>query len=71
MSRKTPRLDSLEALMECLKEMESSLMGMKQLRSYIGKGVSAEMLESCSMKRNQDSPKLNATYSSNDTHVRW
>jgi len=38
--------DSLETVLECLKKMESILMGLKQLREYVGKGLAREMLDS-------------------------
>jgi hypothetical protein len=37
--------DSLETMLALLKHMESTLLGLKQLRRYIGKGVGSEMLE--------------------------
>jgi hypothetical protein len=38
--------DVLETLYECLKRMEAILLGMKQMRLYVGHGVGKEMLES-------------------------
>ena len=38
--------DALETLHECLKRMEANLVGMKQMRHYVGHGVGKEMLES-------------------------
>ena len=37
--------DSLEAALVLLKHMESTLLGLKQLRRYVGKGMGSEMLE--------------------------
>ncbi len=42
----THRFDTFETVMDCLKRMESVLIGMKQMRGYVGKGVGREMLES-------------------------
>ena len=39
------RFDSLAAVLECLTQMESNLLGMKQMRDYVGQGVGREMLE--------------------------
>ena len=36
----------LHAVYDCLKRMESILMGMKQMRSYVATGLGREMLES-------------------------
>ena len=38
--------NALETLYECLKRMEATLLGMKQMRHYVGHGVGKEMLES-------------------------
>lgn len=38
--------DTLETLFECLKRMEATLLGMKQMRHYVGDGLGKEMLES-------------------------
>lgn len=38
--------DALETLLECLKRMEATLLGMKQMRHYVGDGLGKEMLES-------------------------
>ena len=38
--------DALETLFECLKRMEATLLGMKQMRHYVGDGLGKEMLES-------------------------
>ena len=38
--------DSLEIVMASLKQMEATLLGMKQLRQYVGNGAGKEMLDS-------------------------
>lgn len=38
--------NALETLYECLKRMEATLLGMKQMRHYVGHGPGKEMLES-------------------------
>lgn len=38
--------NALETLLECLKRMEATLLGMKQMRHYVGNGLGKEMLES-------------------------
>jgi len=38
--------NAYETVLECLKRMEAQLMGMKQIRDYVGKGVGRQMLES-------------------------
>ena len=40
------RFDAFETVLECLKRMESNLMGLKQMRDYVGKGLGKEMLDS-------------------------
>jgi hypothetical protein len=35
-----------ETVLECLKQMEANLMGMKQMRLYVGQGLGRQMLES-------------------------
>jgi len=40
------RFDAFETVLECVKRMEAILMGMKQMREYVGKGLGKEMLES-------------------------
>ncbi len=40
------RLDAFTTLLECLKKMEATLLGMKQIRKYVGKGLGREMLDS-------------------------
>jgi hypothetical protein len=37
--------DSLETIFALIKQMESTLLGLKQLRHYVGKGIGSEMLE--------------------------
>lgn len=37
--------DALETVFECLTRMETTLDGMKAMRLYVGKGVTAKMLE--------------------------
>lgn len=39
------RDDSVDAILGCLKQMESTLLGMKQPRRYLGKGLAVEMLD--------------------------
>ena len=44
--RSSPELlNSLEIVMASLKLMESTLLGMKQLLPYVGKGLATEMLD--------------------------
>ena len=38
--------DAFKTVLACLKRMEPSLMGMKQMRGYVGKGLGKEMLNS-------------------------
>jgi len=38
--------NALETLLECLKHMEATLLGMQQVRYYVGNGLGKEMLES-------------------------
>ncbi len=38
-------LDSLETVLALLKQMESNLLALKQLRDYVGNWVGKEMLE--------------------------
>ena len=40
------RLDAFATVLVCLKRMEATLLGMKQMREYIGKGMGREMLDS-------------------------
>jgi hypothetical protein len=37
--------DPLDMVMACLKQMESTVLGLRQLRSFIGKGSGQEMLD--------------------------
>ena len=37
--------DTFEVLLDCLKRMESILLGMKQLRGYVTEGAGQEMLD--------------------------
>jgi hypothetical protein len=37
-------LDSLEILMACLKQMEAMVLGLKQLRNYVGTDIASRML---------------------------
>ena len=37
--------NALETVFECLKRMEATLEGMKEMRLYVGKGLTATMLE--------------------------
>lgn len=37
--------NALETVYDCLKRMETTLLGMKQMREYIGKGPGREMLD--------------------------
>ena len=37
--------ESLDAILALIKQMESTLLGLKQLRLYVGKGVGQQMLE--------------------------
>jgi hypothetical protein len=39
------RFDSLAAVLECLAQMQSNLLGMKQMRDYVGHGLGRVMLE--------------------------
>jgi hypothetical protein len=38
-------LDQLDMVLACLKQMEATVLGMKQLRGFIGKGSGQEMLD--------------------------
>jgi ABC-type proline/glycine betaine transport system permease subunit len=38
--------NAFETVMECLKRMETVLIGMKQVRAYVGEGLGRQMLES-------------------------
>jgi len=38
-------LSSLETILMLIKQMEATLLGLKQLRSYVGSGVGQEMVE--------------------------
>ena len=40
------RLEYLEIIIASLKVMESTLLGMKQVRQYVGEGVATEILDS-------------------------
>jgi hypothetical protein len=43
---KSPDLfDAFETVLDCLKRMETTLMGMKELRVYAGKGIVRKMLD--------------------------
>ena len=48
--RQTPLIsdpfDALEIVLASLKLMESTLLGMKQVRQYVGKGPATEILDS-------------------------
>jgi hypothetical protein len=37
--------NSLETILALLKQMEATLLGLKQLRGYVGNGVGQQMLE--------------------------
>ena len=37
--------DSLDIVMACLKQMEATVQGLKQLRAFIGKGAGQEILD--------------------------
>jgi len=37
--------NSLETILALLKQMEATLLGLKQLRAYVSKGVGQQMLE--------------------------
>ena len=39
------RFDAYITLLECLKKMEATLLGMKQMREYVGRGPGREMLD--------------------------
>jgi len=45
--------DSLEVLMVCLKQMEATVLGLKELRSFIGKGSGQEMLDALIVEAEQ------------------
>jgi len=45
-SNMADRFDAFITLLECLKKMEATLLGMKQMREYVGKGPGREMLDS-------------------------
>jgi hypothetical protein len=38
-------LNLVDAILDLVKQMKATLLGLKQLRSYIGKGVGQQMLE--------------------------
>lgn len=38
--------DALETVYDCLKRMQTTLLGMKKIREYVGKGLGREMLDS-------------------------
>ena len=38
-------LESVDTILTLLKQMEATLLGLKQLRLYIGKGIGQQMLE--------------------------
>ena len=38
--------DTFEVLLDCIKRMESVLLGMKQMRGYVGESLGKQMLES-------------------------
>jgi len=38
--------DSVEEVLACLKRMESIVLGLKQLRSFVSQGAGVEILES-------------------------
>lgn len=38
--------ETFEVLLDCLKRMESILLGMKQMRGYVGERLGKQMLES-------------------------
>jgi hypothetical protein len=37
--------DSLEMILALLRQLETTVLGLKQLRGYVGQGVGQEMLE--------------------------
>jgi hypothetical protein len=37
--------DSLETILALLKQLESTVLGLKQLRGYVGQGVAQHMLD--------------------------
>ena len=45
MSGNADRFNSLDAILDCLKQMESNLLGMRQLRQYIDSNLGTEMLD--------------------------
>ena len=38
-------LESVDTILTLLKQMEATLLGLKQLRLYVGKGIGQQMLE--------------------------
>lgn len=38
-------LDTIDTILGLIKQLEATVLGLRQLRSYVGKGVAAEMLE--------------------------
>ena len=38
--------NSLETILALIKQMESTLLGLKELRSYVGQGLGQQMVES-------------------------
>lgn len=39
-------VDSLDIILASIKSLESTLLGMKQIRQYVGRGPATEMLDS-------------------------
>lgn len=40
-----PIMDTLDMILGLIREMEEALLGLKELRKYVGKGAGAAMLE--------------------------
>lgn len=38
-------LDSIDTILALVKQLEATVLGLRQLRSFVGKGVAAQMLE--------------------------
>lgn len=38
------RFESLDTILALIKQLETTLLGLHQLRNYVGKGVAAQML---------------------------
>lgn len=38
-------LDAVDTILGLIKQMEATVIGLQQLRTYVGNGVAAEMLE--------------------------